>query len=74
MKLKVAVCNPTSAQHLKEVIKEVWVRETPPESCKILAISMPTRIESVLAANGYHTKYWEKLNLFSLTEVFKSNL
>lgn len=57
MKRKVAAHNPTSAQHLKEVIKAVWVRETSLESCKILARSMPGRIESVLAAKGYHSKY-----------------
>lgn len=57
MKRKVAAHNPTSLQHLKEVVKTVWITETPLENCKKLARSMPRRIADVLAAKGKHTKY-----------------
>lgn len=57
MKRKVAAANPTSASHLKEIIKRVWINETSVETCKHLARSMPRRIADVLAAKGFHTKY-----------------
>ncbi len=57
MKKKVAAGNPTSAAHLKELIRKVWVTETSLETCKHLARSMPSRIAKVLDAKGYHTKY-----------------
>jgi transposase len=57
MEKKVAACNPTSAAHLKEVVKRMWVTETTVEACKTLARSMPKRIASVLAAKGHSTKY-----------------
>ena len=47
MKRKVACRNPTSVDHLKDLIKEVLVKETSLESCRALARSMPKRISTV---------------------------
>jgi len=57
MKRKVAANNPTSLQDLKDIVRKVWIAETPLEYCKTLARSMPRRIADVLAAKGHHTKY-----------------
>lgn len=57
MKRKVAACNPSSADHLKDIVRRVWVTETSPEACRTLARSMPRRIARVLAAKGHGTKY-----------------
>ena len=57
IKRKVAAHSPTSAEHLQEVVKSVWIKETSLESCKNLARSMPSRILGVLKAKGKHTKY-----------------
>ena len=57
MKTKVAAHSPTSAEHLKQIIKQVWVTETPKDYCRTLARSMPRRIAVVLAAKGESTKY-----------------
>ena len=57
MKRKVAAHNPTSLQHLKEVVKKVWVTETPLEYLNKLAKFMPRFIANVLVAKGQHTKY-----------------
>ena len=57
MKRKVAAGSPTSASHLKDIIKRVWASKRSAETCKLLARSMPRRIADVLAAKGFPTKY-----------------
>ena len=57
LKQKVAAHNPSSLTHLKQVIKEIWVREITPEYCEKLCLSMPKRIQVVLNNKGLHTKH-----------------
>lgn len=57
LKEKVALKYPTSSKQLQEAIKEVWVKEIPPELTDKLVTSMPARIASVLAKKGGHIKY-----------------
>lgn len=57
LKTKVAQHNPTSLQHLHEVIREVWCREIDPELCKRLVHNMPQRVREVLKNKGGPTKY-----------------
>jgi transposase len=57
MKRKVSQHNPSSLEHLKAIITEVWVREITEEYCKRLIHSMPDRIQQVLKNKGGHTKY-----------------
>jgi transposase len=57
MKRKVAAHHPTSEKDLKEILKQVWLREITPDYCKTLVRSMPERIQAVLKNRGYPTKY-----------------
>lgn len=57
MKKKVAAHHPTSEDDLRQILREVWVREITPDYCKTLVRSMPDRIKAVLANKGYPTKY-----------------
>ena len=57
LKQKVAAHNPSSLTHLKQVIKETWVKEITPEYCEKLCLSMPKHIQAVLNNNGLYTKY-----------------
>ena len=57
MKDKVADKQPSSAQNLKQAIKDVWVTEITQEYCESLVSSMPHRIQTVIDSKGGHTKY-----------------
>ena len=57
LKDKVAEKQPLSAEHLRQVITDVWVHEITPELCSNLVSSMPRRIQAVINAKGGHTKY-----------------
>ena len=58
IKTKVAAHSPTSAEHLKQIIKQVWVTEIPKDYYRTLARSMPRHIAGVLAAKSEpRTKY-----------------
>ena len=57
MKQKVAERLPTSEASLKNVIKEVWIKEVMPDYCRRLVSSMPARIKACIASKGQHTKY-----------------
>ena len=48
MKDKVADKQPSSAQNLKQAIKDVWVTEITQECCESLVSSMPRRIQAVI--------------------------
>jgi transposase len=54
--LKVKDRKPSNEEALFEVLKEAW-QNLEPELLTKLADSMPDRIEAVIAANGYPTKY-----------------
>ena len=54
--LKVKDRKPSNEDALFEVLKEAW-QNLEPELLTKLADSMPERIEAVIAANGYPTKY-----------------
>ena len=58
MKDKVAYKHPSSADNLREAIKEDWVIEISQEYCKSLESSMPCRIQAVIDSKGGHTKYF----------------
>ena len=57
MKDKVADKQPSSAQNLKQAIKDVWVTDITQEYCEFLVSSMPRRIQAVIDSKGGHTKY-----------------
>ena len=57
LKNKVADKQPSSAKHLKDAIKEVWICELSSAYCRTLVESMPRRLEMVIKNNGGHTKY-----------------
>ena len=57
MKDKAADKHPSSAQHLKQAIKDVLVTEITQEYCEFLVSSMPRRIQAVTDSKGCHTKY-----------------
>jgi transposase len=57
MKQKVAQESPTSEKSLIEAIKRVWVSGISQQYCETLVGSMPTRIKSVIANKGCHSKY-----------------
>ena len=57
MKDKVADKQPSSAQNLKQAIKDVWVTEITQEYCESLVSSMPRRIQAVIDSKRGHTKY-----------------
>ena len=57
LKRRVAQYNPTSLQHLRQIIRDVWCREIDPEMCKRLVHSMPKRVRQVLKNKGGPTKY-----------------
>ena len=56
MKDKVADKQPSSAQNLKQAIKDVWVTEITQEYCESLVSSMPRRIQAVIDSKEGHTK------------------
>ncbi|KAI0217548.1 hypothetical protein LSAT2_030687, partial [Lamellibrachia satsuma] len=57
MKDKVADKQSSSAQNLKQAIKDIWVTEITREYCESLVYSMPPRIKAVIDSKGGHTKY-----------------
>ena len=57
MEDRVVAMQPTSVDHMQQCIKEVWRTQITPEYCKALIHSMPSRMEAVIAAKGYCTKY-----------------
>ena len=57
LKDKVHKKNPQSIAELKKVIVEIWRTEISIDLCEKLVLSMKSRISSVLANNGGHTKY-----------------
>ena len=57
LKQKVAAHNPSSLTHLKQVIREIWVKEITPEYCEKLCLSMSKRIQALSNDKGLHTKY-----------------
>lgn len=57
MKRKVSAHKPTSEAQLRNIIKEVWVKEISVDYCKKLIDSMPQRIKAVLENHGYPTRY-----------------
>ena len=57
MKNKLQKCDTGSIPKLTEAIKILWVTDLSPEYCKSLSDSMPKRIQDVIKAKGYSTKY-----------------
>ena len=57
LKMEVSKRNPSSYDNLKEIIKDVWVKEMTVEYFEKLIHSMPDRIQAVLAVHGRNTKY-----------------
>ena len=57
LKNKVADKQPSSAEDLKDVIKEVWICELSPVYCCTLVESMPRSLEMVITNHDGHTKY-----------------
>lgn len=57
LKRKVALHRPTCSEHLKQVIRQAWETEIDRELCERLVDSMPDRIQAVLHAKGFPTKY-----------------
>jgi hypothetical protein len=47
---------PSNLKELKKYVKRAW-RDLPFEYYQRLIDSMPDRVNAVIAANGYHTKY-----------------
>lgn len=58
LKRKLVQHNPTSLQHLQEVICDVWCREIDPETCKRLVHNISQWVRQVLKNKGRATKYW----------------
>lgn len=48
--------NPTSKQHLFDMLKEEW-EQIPEEVTSKLVESMPRRVEALINSKGHHTKY-----------------
>ena len=57
LKRCVAMDNPTSAEGLKQSIRNAWCQQITSEYCSNLIESMPRRIMAVLAAGGKSTRY-----------------
>lgn len=57
MKNKLQNCDTGSILKLTEAIKKLWITDLSPEYCKSLSDSMPKRIQHVIKAKGYSTKY-----------------
>jgi transposase len=57
MEDKLQNCDTRSILKLTEAIKKLWVTDLSPEYCKSLSDSMPKRIQDVIKAKGYSTKY-----------------
>ena len=57
LKSKVRELKPTSMSDLEEKIKHVWCQNITAEYCEKLINSMPTRLEAIISARGYATKY-----------------
>jgi transposase len=57
IKKRVASRKPTSLEHLKNIIKEVWEESFSSAECQILVETMPERIRAVMKNQGAHCKY-----------------
>ena len=57
LKNKVAFKQSSSVEHLRQVIKEPWVKELTREYCSTLMRSILPRIQAVIDACGGHIKY-----------------
>ena len=57
IKRRVALKKPTSLEHLKQVISEVWEQSFSPLECQKLVDSMPGRIKAVLKNGGGSINY-----------------
>ncbi len=59
--------NISSGPKLIKEIKTLWTTGIPQYLCQKLSKSMPSRIQAVLAAKGYATKYWKSVENILLT-------
>ena len=57
MKGKAAYKQPSSAEKLRQAIKDVWVTEITQEYCESLVSSMPRCIQAVIDSKEGHTRY-----------------
>ena len=57
LKRKVSAHHPTGQEDLRKWILHVWREEIGQELCERLCDSMPTRIQCVLRAHGWPTRY-----------------
>ena len=57
---KAADKQPSSAQHLKQAIKDVMVTDVIPRYYDSQVSSMSRRTQAVIGSKGGHTKYWRE--------------
>jgi len=54
---QVAEAEPKNTHQLDRLFRKLWREATTPEKCYKLFASMPARVEAVIKANGYPTRY-----------------
>ena len=69
MKDKVTYKQPSSAENLRQAIKDVWVTDITQEYYESQVFRIPRRIQAVTDSKGGHTKYWKVVTLTLLDAI-----